>query len=73
MSIVEPRPSLWNQDDLITERDKYDVNKLRFGLTGWTQINGRDELEIPIKAAFDGEYVKRQSLFFDIKYSLEQL
>jgi len=67
MSIVGPRPALWNQDDLIAEREKYGVNKLRPGLTGWAQINGRDELEIPIKAALDGEYVKKQSLFFDIK------
>ena len=67
MSIVGPRPALWTQDDLIAERDKYGVNELRPGLTGWAQINGRDELPIPVKAALDGEYVKRQGLFFDIK------
>ena len=57
MSIVGPRPALWNQDDLIAERDKYGANDVMPGLTGWAQINGRDELEIPVKAAFDGEYV----------------
>lgn len=65
MSIVGPRPALWNQDDLIAERDKYGANDIRPGLTGWAQINGRDELEIPVKAQFDGEYVKRESFFFD--------
>ena len=58
MSIVGPRPALWNQDDLIAERDKYGANDVRPGVTGWAQINGRDELEIPVKAALDGEYVK---------------
>lgn len=58
MSIVGPRPALWNQDDLIAERDKYDANDVRPGLTGWAQINGRDELEIAEKARLDGEYVK---------------
>jgi len=67
MSIIGPRPALWNQYDLIDEREKYGVNNLKPGLTGWAQINGRDELEIPDKAALDGEYVKRQSLFFDIR------
>lgn len=67
MSIVGPRPALWNQDDLIAERDKYNANSIRPGLTGWAQVNGRDELEIPVKAKFDGEYVDRMSLFFDIK------
>ena len=57
MSIVGPRPSLWNQDDLIAERDKYGANDIKPGLTGWAQINGRDELEIPVKAKLDGEYV----------------
>lgn len=66
MSIVGPRPALWNQDDLISERDKYGANNIRPGLTGWAQINGRDELEIPIKAKFDGEYVKRESFMFDL-------
>ena len=67
MSIVGPRPALWNQDDLIAERDKYGANNIRPGLTGWAQVNGRDELEIPVKAKFDGEYVERMSLPFDIK------
>lgn len=67
MSIVGPRPALWNQDDLIAERDKYGVNKLRPGLTGWAQINGRDELDISKKALLDVEYLKRQSIFFDIR------
>lgn len=56
MSIIGPRPALWNQDDLIVERDKYGANDIMPGLTGWAQINGRDELEIPVKAKFDGEY-----------------
>lgn len=67
MSIVGPRPALWNQDDLIAERDKYNANSIRPGLTGWAQVNGRDELEIEVKAKFDGEYVEKMSLFFDIK------
>ena len=58
MSIIGPRPALWNQYDLIEERDKYDANDILPGLTGWAQINGRDELEIPVKAKFDGEYTK---------------
>lgn len=58
MSIIGPRPALWNQDDLIAERDKYGANDVRPGLTGWAQINGRDELEIPVKAKLDGDYVK---------------
>ena len=57
MSIIGPRPALWNQDDLIAERDKYGANDVRPGITGWAQINGRDELEIPVKAKLDGEYV----------------
>ena len=57
MSIVGPRPALWNQDDLIAERDRYGANDVRPGLTGWAQINGRDELEIPVKAGLDGAYV----------------
>ncbi len=56
MSIIGPRPALWNQDDLIAERDKYGANDIKPGLTGWAQINGRDELEIPVKAKLDGEY-----------------
>lgn len=67
MSVIGPRPALWNQDVLIAERDKYGVNDVKPGLTGWAQINGRDELEIPAKAKLDGEYVKRESLLFDIK------
>ena len=67
MSIIGPRPALWNQFDLIEERDKYGANDIRPGLTGWAQISGRDELEIDVKAAFDGEYVEKMSLAFDIK------
>ena len=67
MSIIGPRPALWNQYDLIKERDKYNANSIRPGLTGWAQVNGRDELEIPIKAKFDGEYVEKMSFLFDIK------
>jgi O-antigen biosynthesis protein WbqP len=67
MSIIGPRPALWNQDDLIAERDKYGANDVRPGLTGWAQINGRDELEIPVKAKLDGEYVERMSFLFDCK------
>ena len=58
MSIIGPRPALWNQEDLIAERDRYGANDVRPGLTGWAQINGRDELEIPVKARLDGDYVK---------------
>lgn len=67
MSIIGPRPALWNQYDLIEERDKYGANDLRPGLTGWAQINGRDELPIEVKAKFDGEYVERLSFAFDCK------
>ena len=67
MSIIGPRPALWNQDDLIAERDKYGANDVRPGLTGWAQINGRDELEIPVKAKLDGEYVEKMSFLFDCK------
>ena len=67
MSIIGPRPALWNQDDLIAERDKYGANDVKPGLTGWAQINGRDELEIPMKAALDGEYVQKMSFGFDCK------
>ena len=67
MSIIGPRPALWNQYDLIEERDKYGANDIRPGLTGWAQINGRDELEIPVKAMLDGEYVKNLSFVFDCK------
>ncbi|MCR5637399.1 MAG: sugar transferase [Lachnospiraceae bacterium] len=67
MSIIGPRPGLWNQDLLTAERDKYCANDIKPGLTGWAQINGRDELEIPVKAEFDGEYVKNLGLVMDIK------
>ena len=67
MSIVGPRPALWNQYDLIEERDKYKANDVRPGLTGWAQINGRDELEIPVKAAFDGEYIRRMGFGMDCR------
>lgn len=67
MSIIGPRPALWNQDDLIAERDKYGANDIKPGLTGWAQINGRDELEIPDKARLDGEYVEKMSFAFDCK------
>ncbi len=67
MSIIGPRPALWNQDDLIAERDKYGVNDIKPGLTGWAQINGRDELEIPVKAKLDGEYAEKMSFGFDCK------
>ena len=67
MSIIGPRPALWNQYDLIEEREKYGANDVRPGLTGWAQINGRDELPIDVKASFDGEYVKNLSFAFDVK------
>lgn len=67
MSIIGPRPALWNQDDLIAERDKYGANDVKSGLTGWAQINGRDELEIADKARLDGEYVKKMSFAFDCR------
>lgn len=66
MSFVGPRPALWNQDDLIQERDKYFANNVKPGLTGLAQISGRDELEIPIKAKYDGDYVLKRGLFYDI-------
>ena len=67
MSIIGPRPALWNQDDLIAERDKYGANDIKPGLTGWAQINGRDELEISEKARLDGEYAEKMSFAFDCK------
>lgn len=67
MAIIGPRPALWNQFDLIAERDKYGANDVRPGLTGWAQINGRDELPIDVKARFDGEYVENLSFAFDCK------
>lgn len=67
MSIIGPRPALWNQYDLIAERDKYGANDVRPGLSGWAQINGRDELPIDVKAQYDGEYVERASFLFDCR------
>lgn len=67
MSIIGPRPALWNQYDLLDERDKYGANDVPVGLTGWAQINGRDELPIEVKAKLDGEYVERFSFRMDIK------
>lgn len=67
MAIIGPRPALWNQDDLADERDKYGANDVLPGLSGWAQINGRDELPIPIKARLDGDYVNNMSFIFDIK------
>ncbi len=66
-SIVGPRPALWNQYDLIAQRDLYGANDIKPGLTGWAQINGRDELEIPVKARLDGQYVEKLSFAFDCK------
>jgi O-antigen biosynthesis protein WbqP len=67
MSIIGPRPALWNQYDLIEERDKYGANDVLPGLTGWAQINGRDELPIEVKAKLDGEYVEKIGLWMDVK------
>ena len=67
MAVIGPRPALWNQFDLIEERDKYGANNVRPGLTGWAQINGRDELEIDVKAKLDGEYIEKMSFAFDCK------
>lgn len=67
MSVIGPRPGLWNQDLLAAERDKYGANDIKPGLTGWAQINGRDELEIPVKAKLDGEYVKKLGFKMDLK------
>lgn len=67
MAVVGPRPALWNQYDLIAERDKYGANHVRPGLTGWAQINGRDELDISLKAALDGEYVQKMSFMMDLR------
>lgn len=67
LSIIGPRPALWNQYDLIEERDRYGANDVMPGLTGWAQINGRDELDIQVKAEFDGEYVKKINFWFDLK------
>lgn len=67
MSIIGPRPALWNQYDLIKERDKYGANEVPVGLTGWAQINGRDELEIEVKAKFDGEYAEKIGFLMDFR------
>lgn len=71
MSIVGPRPALWNQDDLVAEREKYGANDVRPGLTGWAQVNGRDESPIPVKDQLDGEYVARLSFGMDVKCLLK--
>jgi O-antigen biosynthesis protein WbqP len=73
MSVIGPRPGLWNQDLLTAERDKYGANDIKPGLTGWAQINGRDELEIPVKAKYDGEYANNLGLKMDIKCFLGSL
>lgn len=73
MSVIGPRPGLWNQDMLTAERDKYGANDIKPGLTGWAQINGRDELEIPEKAKFDGEYVQNMGFKMDAKVFLRSL
>ena len=73
MAVVGPRPALWNQFDLIEERDRYGANDVRPGLTGWAQINGRDELPIDVKARLDGEYVRRMSFGFDVRCVLGTL
>ena len=67
MSVIGPRPALWSQFDLIAERDAYGANNVRPGLTGWAQINGRDELTIERKSALDGNYVRMRSVLFDLK------
>lgn len=67
MAIIGPRPALWNQYDLLEERDRYGANDIRPGLTGWAQINGRDELPIEVKARLDGEYAQKLSFSFDVK------
>jgi len=67
MAIIGPRPALWNQYDLIAERDKYNANNVRPGLTGWAQINGRDELPITVKSELDGEYIEKMNFAFDVK------
>ena len=73
MSIIGPRPALWNQYDLIEERDRWGANDVLPGLTGWAQVNGRDELPIPVKARYDGEYAKRISFAFDVKIFLKTI
>lgn len=67
MAVIGPRPALWNQYDLIAARDQYGANDIRPGLTGWAQINGRDELPIDVKARLDGEYAEKLSFLFDLR------
>ena len=67
MSVIGPRPGLWNQDFLTAERDKYGANDIKPGLTGWAQINGRDEIEIPVKAKLDGEYAQKMGPLMDAR------
>lgn len=67
MAVIGPRPALWNQEDLAEERDRYGANNILPGLTGWAQINGRDELPIEIKAQLDGEYIQRMGFWFDVR------
>jgi len=71
MSLVGPRPALWNQFDLIEERDRYGANDVRPGLTGWAQINGRDEIPIPLKVRYDSEYMQKMSFLFDLTCMLK--
>lgn len=73
MSIIGPRPALWNQEDLIAQRDEFNANSIRPGLTGWAQVNGRDELPIHQKAALDGEYIKKMSFLFDVKVFIKTI
>lgn len=73
MSIIGPRPALWNQYDLIAERDKYGANDIHPGLTGWAQVNGRDELAIPVKAQLDGEYMKMMGFSMDVKIFIKTI
>ena len=67
ITLVGPRPALWNQDDLVAEREKYDANSITPGLTGLAQVKGRDELPIPVKAKYDGEYRANMSFWLDVK------
>lgn len=73
MSIIGPRPALWNQFDLIALRDQYGANDMRPGLSGWAQVNGRDELPVEVKAQYDGEYVQRISFLFDCRCFFETI
>lgn len=73
MSVIGPRPALWNQDDLIAERDLYCVNGIKPGLSGWAQVNGREKLSINEKAKIDGDYIKKFNIWFDIKIIFKTL